>query len=398
MFKRMLLLMLTALLALPVIALADSDYYITVDVVNQITTVYQHGTGEDHIVRQMICSTGAPDSPTMIGTYTMVPKRDGDERSEWYHVSGGLVKWATRIKWGTLFHSVPYNSKSSGYNAKMAAAMGTPASHGCIRLWTEDAWWIAVHVPSGTRVTIFDDGVFDPELRDLLMQETFSIENGTYAQFMKGHYTLRKGNESERVQELQQRLKLLGYDCGEADGEFGADTETAVLSFQKANGLEQTGTVPESVWQAVFSQQVIPSPIRLGVSGLHVFQLQQALKKLGFYNGEMNSACDATTWQALVNCRRARGLEEAGDVDYQELIELEALSQFGALGEAKAQTPMARLKAEAVLRTFPGDASPAVTVLSAGEQVTMLEIEGEWIFVRCGARGGYLPLSVLDMN
>ena len=86
--KRILsLLTLTCLLvtALPIMgtALASSKYYITVDITNQIVTVYQSGnTSESGIVRQMICSTGRNATPTPTGTYSLPSKKYAQDRTE----------------------------------------------------------------------------------------------------------------------------------------------------------------------------------------------------------------------------------------------------------------------------------------------------------------------------
>ena len=54
---------------------------------------------------------------------------------------------------------------------------------------------------------------------------------------------LKRGMTGEDVKDMQQGLIKAGYSCGScgADGEFGADTETALKEFQKANGLEVDG-------------------------------------------------------------------------------------------------------------------------------------------------------------
>jgi peptidoglycan hydrolase-like protein with peptidoglycan-binding domain len=43
--------------------------------------------------------------------------------------------------------------------------------------------------------------------------------------------TLRKGDEGEEVEKLQETLKKLGFDCQSIDGKFGSNTENAVRSF-----------------------------------------------------------------------------------------------------------------------------------------------------------------------
>lgn len=51
------------------------------------------------------------------------------------------------------------------------------------------------------------------------------------------------GSQGERVTMLQQELNSRGYWCGAADGIFGSLTYSAVVKFQKDNGLPCTGLV-----------------------------------------------------------------------------------------------------------------------------------------------------------
>jgi peptidoglycan L-alanyl-D-glutamate endopeptidase CwlK len=48
---------------------------------------------------------------------------------------------------------------------------------------------------------------------------------------------LKEGDRGEEVKQLQQRLKDLGFNPGQVDGDFGLGTEAAVLAFQKSEGL-----------------------------------------------------------------------------------------------------------------------------------------------------------------
>jgi peptidoglycan hydrolase-like protein with peptidoglycan-binding domain len=54
---------------------------------------------------------------------------------------------------------------------------------------------------------------------------------------------LRRGMQGEDVKKLQEDLKAIGYDPGEADGIFGKKTEDAVKKFQKDKGLRVDGVV-----------------------------------------------------------------------------------------------------------------------------------------------------------
>lgn len=74
-----------------------------------------------------------------------------------------------------------------------------------------------------------------------------SSDIGTVQPIMLGDRMLKKGCTGNDVKQLQERLILLGYDCGSygADGDFGAATERAVKAFQKDNGLEIDGIFGE---------------------------------------------------------------------------------------------------------------------------------------------------------
>ena len=54
---------------------------------------------------------------------------------------------------------------------------------------------------------------------------------------------LKAGSKEEAVKQLQQKLSIIGYAPGSADGSFGAKTKAAVMAFQKDAGLTQDGIV-----------------------------------------------------------------------------------------------------------------------------------------------------------
>lgn len=47
------------------------------------------------------------------------------------------------------------------------------------------------------------------------------------------------GSSGEETRQIQEKLKAWGYYKGNVDGVFGSKTQSAVKSFQKANGLKQ---------------------------------------------------------------------------------------------------------------------------------------------------------------
>ena len=64
------------------------------------------------------------------------------------------------------------------------------------------------------------------------------------------HATIRKGAKGPAVAAMQGLLIRQGYDI-EADGKFGAKTETALRAFQRANSLEADGICGPVTWAAM---------------------------------------------------------------------------------------------------------------------------------------------------
>lgn len=52
---------------------------------------------------------------------------------------------------------------------------------------------------------------------------------------------LRRGCRGAQVRNVQTLLRARGFDCGEADGDFGEKTAAALTAFQRAHALEPDG-------------------------------------------------------------------------------------------------------------------------------------------------------------
>ena len=239
----------------------NMPYEVAVDIANQIVTVYDADGGD--ILRQMICSTGY-GTLTPTGTYIMPEKKYEAERGEWYWFGEYEVyaKYASRIVNGILFHSILYTDTYSRPTWASANALGYKASHGCVRLWPEDAQWIAENCMPGTRVTITDDAQINEDLRQLLLHATFSAENTSYEEFLKGYITLKKGSTYSKVRTVQETLNTLGFDCGEADGIFGSATVKGVKAWQEAMGVEADGVISPGQLEAILTGTTpAPTPV-----------------------------------------------------------------------------------------------------------------------------------------
>ena len=69
---------------------------------------------------------------------------------------------------------------------------------------------------------------------------------------------LRTGSRGQEVKDLQSRLYQLGYYSDEIDGQFGGKTKTAVIDFQRANGLDADGMAGTETTNLLYSNDAKP--------------------------------------------------------------------------------------------------------------------------------------------
>ena len=62
--------------------------------------------------------------------------------------------------------------------------------------------------------------------------------------------TLHKGDTNDYVRAWQMLLNQNGYNCGNADGIFGNQTEKAVIRWQQDHGME-AGYIGEKTWETI---------------------------------------------------------------------------------------------------------------------------------------------------
>ncbi len=251
-------------------------YAITVDVNNQVTTVYGLDENGEYtrIVRQMLCSTGTKGYPSDVGEWVL-----NGRTARWCYFPkwGSHAQYWTRINSSIAFHSVIYNSVDTmDLSIKSYNNLGSRASHGCIRLTVADAKWIYDNCGEGVVVTITEDLPSDPELRRALKLPSLNKEymlpyvtatptpapeyvSGTLPE---GEFrTLKKNSQGEDVFWLQSKLKELGYYNGHIGGVYLDGTVKAVKAFQKANGLEQTGTADTKTLKLLYKEELAtPTP------------------------------------------------------------------------------------------------------------------------------------------
>ncbi|MBU2563535.1 MAG: L,D-transpeptidase [Actinobacteria bacterium] len=124
---------------------SSDDFRIEVDLTKQKVFVYY----KDNMIREMICSGGAGES-TPLGEF----KTSQKIKYSWVdRFNMGAFYW-TRFYKKYLFHSVPFDENKEMIMEEYEK-LGSPASHGCIRLELDEAKWLYEKLPLGVKVIIY---------------------------------------------------------------------------------------------------------------------------------------------------------------------------------------------------------------------------------------------------
>lgn len=130
-------------------------YKVEISISKQKVYVYKWNFGSySKLVKTMTCTTGTAETPTPLGSFKM-----GGPCGRWYFFKkfDCWAQYASRIVGGILFHSVIYSERDeSTLRQSTVNALGTRASHGCVRLSVENAEWIYRNIPAGTTCRIYN--------------------------------------------------------------------------------------------------------------------------------------------------------------------------------------------------------------------------------------------------
>jgi len=174
----------------------DPDkYYILLDLKNQIVTVFEKDENGEYtkVVRRFICTSGRteldPLDPEDEGTPTPkgIWKIGARERfGEFTAFGGTFAQYWTQIVGGVYFHSIMYDKRDA--NTLQSGAfrrLGSKGSHGCVRLYVEDAKWLYYYACPGTTINV---SVSEPSDRETakLLKSKMSFKD--YKEFQKNIY------------------------------------------------------------------------------------------------------------------------------------------------------------------------------------------------------------------
>ena len=142
--------------------------------------------------------------------------------------------------------------------------------------------------------------------------------------------SLKSGAEGQAVRALQRRLRELGYYHGSVDGSYGRETENAVMAFQLSRGLKADGVAGTSTLAALYGSSATAAPrtatpqptteisstgyitLESGSSGEQVKTLQNRLKELGYYHGNVDGNFGEGTETAVMAFQQNNNLTVDG--------------------------------------------------------------------------------------
>ena len=170
------------------------------------------------------------------------------------------------------------------------------------------------------------DGITGVDTWDALMSESAP------------HYASKLGFQGDDITKIQYRLYNLGYltESGQINGTFDQDTETAVKKLQEVNKLTIDGTVGQTTYNLLYSDEVKANIIALGEQSEIVKKYQNRLIALGYLSGEADGNFGLSTQNAIraFQSRNDQVVDGYLGPDTRSLMDSENAKPFGMrLGE-----------------------------------------------------------------
>ena len=128
---------------------SNSKYLVWVNLTYQRVNIFEGSQGHWKLIRTCLCGSGTNATPTIRGVFTTSYKQTAWDYGSYY--CGPIVRFYGTS--GYAFHSRlqywPMNSDRY-YDARI----GFPISHGCLRMYNDDIWWMYNNIPNGTTVVV----------------------------------------------------------------------------------------------------------------------------------------------------------------------------------------------------------------------------------------------------
>ena len=171
--------------------------------------------------------------------------------------------------------------------------------------------------------------------------------------------TMKLNNTGDAVAELQKKLTLLGYYDGPVNHKYDSKTKSAVMAFQKKNGLTADGVCGQTTQKLLDSENVLganqtptptpeptatPAPtfaipggkVTVNTTGNDAKLVQKRLKELGYYKGAVDGKFGTASVKALQKFQEAHSLTTDGIAGTKTF---EILFSYNALEAGTTPTP-----------------------------------------------------------
>lgn len=127
---------------------SKTNKLVFVDISEQKTYIYTGSLNNWILEKEFLCSTGIENKETPVGIFEV------QTRAPWFFASkyGQGGKYYVQFMGNYLFHSIPF---AEDQETVLDETLGEPASHGCIRLDTNDAKWLYDNVLDGSKIIIY---------------------------------------------------------------------------------------------------------------------------------------------------------------------------------------------------------------------------------------------------
>lgn len=163
---------------------------------------------------------------------------------------------------------------------------------------------------------------------------------------IKANEVIKYGASGEKVKQIQNSLKIIGYDIKDAEGSFGNSTRDAVMSFQRTSGLTADGQIGEKTGGALALAVAhkTKNEMALGHYGEDVKSMQGGLITLGYLTGKADGAYGKQTEAAVKKYQQDHGQEQTGRISEKmaEAIKMAVAEAIKAAEEAAGPVKITR--------------------------------------------------------
>jgi len=145
------------------------------------------------------------------------------------------------------------------------------------------------------------------------------------------------------VESVQRELAASGLYSGKVDGVSGQRTKIAIVAYQRANGLDETGLAsPELVEHIRYTRRITEAVNMTDATPAQpqhlaplkpvdtVTRVQVGLAELGYEPGAINGQLGQQTRNAILRFEHDRGIAPTGDISPTLIAELEKMSARGS--------------------------------------------------------------------